>query len=104
MGRNSIPKLFEWRDGVLYRFRSSSGKDLQANSGDMIVYERDIAGGETEVLATAWADGLTEVMTAMFEAGQCKGYNKGYAKAQTDIRRSLGITAQSDDASRKRGE
>lgn len=102
MGRNSIPKLFEWRDGMLYRFRSSSGKGLQADSGEMIVYEREISGGETEVLATAWADGLTEVMAAMFEAGQWKGYNKGYAKAQTDIRRSLGVTAQS--ASRKRGE
>jgi len=62
---------------------------LDASSGKLIVYEREYTGG-IETLATAYADGLTELMAAMFHAGCQRGRNEGYAKAQADIRKAIG--------------
>jgi hypothetical protein len=91
MGRNSIPKLYEWRDGVRYRFRLQSGGSVfSPESGDFVIYERQTMDG-VEVLATAWADGLSELMAAMFESGFEKGKSEGISEAKADIRKALGV-------------
>lgn len=91
MGRNSIPKLYEWRDGKLYRFRTPSRETLKSNSGELISYECETILGGTEILATAWADGLSELLSAMFHAGYAKGQQKGRSEAQANIRIALGL-------------
>lgn len=95
MGRNSIPKIGQWRDGSLYRFRAI-GKDESVSSdcGAMIVYERVFRDGDeeqAEVLATAFADGFQEVMAAMFEAGFRKGRAEGKHDALARVRDVLGL-------------
>lgn len=108
MGRNAIPKLGEWRDGRLYSFMaldSYSRKDAgppQPDDGRMIVYERQNApymhvphSGETETLATCFADGFQECLAAMWESGYSKGEKAGYEKAKREIRSALGVCKDS---------
>jgi hypothetical protein len=91
MGRNSIPKLGEWREGHLYRFRTSDGDPVfSAEGGKFIVYEVIKSEG-VHVLATAFADGLQEVMASMWESGFDKGKQDGKRQALADVRRALGV-------------
>ncbi|MFG1462329.1 hypothetical protein V5F77_05460 [Xanthobacter sp. DSM 24535] len=93
MGRNSTPKLDERREGKLYRFRHPDETPvLSANDGHMIVYEMVTQSG-TQILATAWADGLQTVMAEMWESGYRKGLSAGSEAAKEEIRRSLGACA-----------
>lgn len=95
MGRNTIPKLNEWRNSELHRFRYSNGKTpIEVNSlsnGRMIIYEVAKTNGDVEVLATAFADGMEEVMAAMFRDGEMKGYKKGVEDAKRKMREAFGI-------------
>lgn len=100
MGRNAIPKLGEWRDGALYRFRyvGVEGVDAvvnNASNGKMIVYERvtkNPAGIEiVETLACCYADGLQEVMATMFQSGWNKGVSHGKEEQAHLIRTALGV-------------
>ena len=92
MGRNAIPKLDEWSEGSLFRFRTSDGASFDSECGKLIVYERVRKEGYgTETLATAYADGLHELMAAMFADGYSRGKRDGYLNAQADIRNALGM-------------
>jgi hypothetical protein len=93
MGRNSTPKLDEWCEGLLYRFRHPDETPvLSSNDGHMIVYEMVTQSG-TQVLATAWADGLQTVMAEMWVSGYRKGVRAGAEAAKEEIRRALGVPA-----------
>jgi len=98
MGRNAIPKLEEWRDGKLYRFRavssfgSNNGKTPTADDGRLIVFEcvtRHKGNETTETLATAYADGLLEVMAAMWQSGFMKGVKEGERRKAEEVRKVL---------------
>lgn len=98
MGRNSIPKLGEWRDGKQYRFRAIDSFRPDDDSypkpedGRMIVYEVQIGkDGPTDVLATAFADGFEEVMAAMWSAGFRKGQQSGRDEKLREVQDALGI-------------
>lgn len=103
MGRNSIPKLGEWRDGKLYRFtqlkKSASDPDeclvpTDPNSGRMVSYEcvsAPLGYEQTEILACCWQDGYHEVMASMYHSGHSNGYKLGFEEALRSVRASLGI-------------
>ena len=95
MGRNLIPKLGEWRDGELYNFKYIDGSYVDDSSnGKMVVFTcqkgRD---AEEQTLATAWADGLQELMAAMYESGFQKGKLAGASEARQEILKALRIDA-----------
>src|SRR6185312_7128152 len=108
MGRNMIPKIGEWRDGSLYRFRVSTktpNAPVSADGGDMIVYERLFYksignNGERieacEVLASWYADGLQTSLAAIYEAGLSKGKRMGREDALGDVRRVLGLRDEAE--------
>jgi len=98
MGRNTIPKLFEWRDGKCYQFKTLKEDEfsIQSDDGSFIVYECLSMGPDgkeiREVLGTAYADGLCELMATMFACGYFRGRSEGYENAQKDIRKALGVS------------
>jgi hypothetical protein len=99
VGRNSIPKLGEWRGGKLYEFVSKD--DTRHNGppkpddGRMIVYRMKSPGIDgmacETVLATAFADGFQECMASMFTSGYGKGEKAGYERAKAEMRAALGV-------------
>jgi hypothetical protein len=96
MGRNSIPKLGEWRDGKLYRFRSVAdrGDDSypKPDDGRMIVYEVQRGkDGPVDVLGTAFADGFQSAMAAMWESGYERGLRAGKEQKLREVQSALGI-------------
>lgn len=105
MGRNTHPKLNEWRDGEYHRFRpvgSSHVKDappyVTPDDGRLIVYEAELGNGvalpnghSSMSFATAYADGFESVMASMFWAGHRKGIEEGKRQALAEVRKVLGI-------------
>lgn len=90
MGRNFVPKLGEWRDGVLYQFVvTGSDKIPRPDDGEQIVYQR--ITDHREVLGVCFADGFEQCMASMWAAGYDMGKREGYEQALEDIRRALGL-------------
>lgn len=99
MGRNSIPKLNEWRDGKLYRFRATAvfgGKSdgpPVPEDGRQIVYEIQCGkNGPISVLGVAYADGFEEVMAAMWADGYAHGKRDGLNEKAAEMRRVIGVS------------
>lgn len=99
MGRNSMPTLGEWRDGKMYRFAMPGDRpwygDMNRELISFEVHTTTFGGGgssvETSILATAWADGVTDMLAAFHSAGYSKGLRDGEAQAQRKIRLALGL-------------
>lgn len=99
MGRNAIPKLNEWCDGKLYRFRANAdfGEKIDGpptpEDGRQIVYEVQCGkNGPTSVLGVAYADGFEEVMAAMWADGYARGKRDGSNERAAEIRRVIGAS------------
>lgn len=99
MGRNSMPYPGEWRDGKMYQFvRGGSEPWFGDMTRELISYQVQTAtfasngsSVETTILATAWADGVTDMLATFYCAGYHKGLRDGEARAQRNIRVSLGL-------------
>jgi hypothetical protein len=92
VSRNSTPKLGEWSEGKLYQFRQTDGGPVvDPESGKMITYTVEKAGGIPETLAAVYADGLQSVMAAMYAAGIFRGREAGKREAQAEMRRAIGV-------------
>ncbi|TSD87530.1 hypothetical protein FFK22_016940 [Mycobacterium sp. KBS0706] len=99
MGRNSMPTLGEWRDGKMYRFAMPGDQPWYGDMNrELISFEVHTttfgsrgSSVESSILATAWADGVTEMLAAFYSAGYSKGLRDGEAQARRNIRLALGL-------------
>jgi hypothetical protein len=92
MGRNSIPKLGEWREGKLYSVHAIEKPEspAQPDDGRMVVYEW-ITAESREVLSAFHADGFAECVAAAWRDGYNKGVLAGAHRAKQEIRAALGL-------------
>ena len=99
MGRNSMPNPGDRRDGKMYEFVTGGTEPWFGNmTGELVSYRvqsATFASGHssvaTAILAVAWADGVTDMLATFFSAGYQKGLRDGEARAQRNIRVSLGL-------------
>jgi len=86
MGRNGIPKIGEWRDGVLFEL-------VGTGPGQQTIFRKKTKD-KTQILAVFWNDGFTESVVASYFDGYAKGKIDGYLEAKKEIRRALGISEE----------
>lgn len=95
MGRNSYPKMGEWRDGELHDIRASDGEYPKPDDGKSVIYTKQIMshGGPVKfTLAVAWADGLQGLLACFWQSGFDKGRQAGREEALREVRAAIGIT------------
>lgn len=80
MGRNSVPKIGEWRDGELHKI---------VRGDQLISYEVTRADGTTETLACAFNDSIDEVLISFWMSGHVRGKRAGRNQKTREIKKLL---------------
>lgn len=97
MGRNSTPKLDEWRGGERLSIGPRNGKNLSTSSGDQIVYSVEKYDGTEDIRAVCYADGAAECLAAFWQSGFHKGVKAGIEQARAEMRATLGCPPKAGD-------